>query len=63
MDPDPAIFVNDLPKMPTKYLVFKKFLLITFRRYMYINFKNKKSQSIHKAVGLGIKVYITFFAW
>jgi hypothetical protein len=29
-DPDPAIFVIDLPKMPTKNLFFKVFLLIIF---------------------------------
>jgi hypothetical protein len=30
-DPDPAVFVNDLPKMPTKKQIFLKgFLLITF---------------------------------
>jgi hypothetical protein len=27
-DPDPAIFVNDLPKMPTKNQFLKKFFLL-----------------------------------
>jgi hypothetical protein len=61
IDPDPAIFVIDLPKMPTKNKFFKVFLLITFWRYMYIIFKDKKSKRIHKAVGM--KVFLTFIAW
>jgi hypothetical protein len=36
-------------------------LLITFWRFMYNIFKNKKSKRSHKAVG--IKVFLTFFAW
>jgi hypothetical protein len=45
-----------------KKLIFKKvFLLITFWRYMYIIFKDKKSKRSRKAVGS--KVFITFFAW
>jgi hypothetical protein len=33
MDPDPAIFVIDLPKMPTKSKFFKKFFcLLLFAR-------------------------------
>ncbi len=45
---------------PNKKLIFKKvFLLITFWRYMYIIFKDKKSKRSHKAVG--INVFLTFF--
>ncbi len=33
----------------------------TFWRYMYIIFKDKKSNRSHKEVG--IKVFLTFFAW
>ncbi len=33
-DPDPAIFVSDLQEINTKV-----FLLITFSRYIYINFQ------------------------
>jgi hypothetical protein len=49
-DPDPAIFVIDLPKMPTKTNFKKSFFAITFRRYLYIIFKDKKSKRSHKAV-------------
>jgi hypothetical protein len=43
-DPDPAIFVIDLQDANKNK--FKKivFLLITFGRYIYIIFKDKKSQ-------------------
>ncbi len=59
-DPDPAIFVIDLPEMTTKKLIFLKFfcLLLFEGRYMYIIFKDKKSKRSHKAVG--IKVFLTF---
>jgi hypothetical protein len=43
MDPDPAIFVIDL-KMPTKTNLKKVILLITFWRYIYIIFNDKKSK-------------------
>ncbi len=39
----------------------KVFLLITFWRYIYIIFKDKKSKRSHKTVG--IKVFLTIFAW
>ncbi len=59
--PDPAIFVIDLQDA-NKKLSFKTFfLLITFWRYVYIMFKNKKSQKSDKTVG--IKVFLTTFAW
>jgi hypothetical protein len=60
-DPDPAIFVIDLPKMPTKSKFFKKFFCLLLFEAMYIIFKDKKSKRSHKAVG--IKVFLTFFAW
>jgi hypothetical protein len=60
-DPDPAIFLIDLQDA-NKILIFylKAFLLITFRRCIYINFKDKKSKRSHKAVG--IKVFLINFA-
>ncbi len=42
MDPNPAIFIIDLPKMPTKTDLKKKIFLFTFWRYIYIIFKDKK---------------------
>jgi hypothetical protein len=58
-DQDPAIFVIDLPKMPTKNQFKKKsFFAYYFLRYMYIIFKDKKSKRSHEAVG--IKVILTF---
>ncbi len=44
-----------------KLIFLQVFLLITFWRYMYIIFKDKKSKRSHKAVGT--KVFLTFFAW
>ncbi len=37
------------------------FLLITFWKYNYIIFKDKKSKRCNKAVG--IKIFLTIFAW
>jgi hypothetical protein len=61
--PDPAIFVLGLQDANKKKTTFKKvFLLIsTFCRHIYIIFKDKKSKRSHKAVG--IKVFLTIFAW
>jgi hypothetical protein len=56
MDPDPAIFVIDLQDANKK-----QFLLITFRSYIYKIFQGKKSLKSHKTVG--IKVFLTIFAW
>jgi hypothetical protein len=58
-DPDPAIFVLNLPKKPTKSKFKKKvFCLLLFLNH----FKDgKKSKRSHKAVG--IKIFLTFFAW
>ncbi len=39
MDPDPAIFVIDLQDANQKLTLKNKFLLITFRRYIYIIFR------------------------
>jgi hypothetical protein len=38
-DPDPAIFVSDLQDVNKKLFLFLSFLLITFRRYIYIIFQ------------------------
>ncbi len=57
-DPDPAIFVTDHQDSNKKTNIFLRvFLLLTFWRYIYIIFKDKKSKRSHKAVG--IKVFIT----
>ncbi len=60
-DPDPVIFVIDLPKMPTKTNFLKCFCAYYFLKVLVHHFKDKKSKRSHKAVG--IKVFLTFFAW
>jgi hypothetical protein len=59
-DPDPAIFVIDLQDA-NKKLIFIKFFAYYFLRYIYIIFKDEKSKRNHKA--LGIKGFLTIFAW
>ncbi len=59
MDPDPAIFIIDLQDA-NKKRIKKVLLLITFCRYIYIIFKDKKSKRSHKTVE--IKVFLTIFA-
>jgi hypothetical protein len=54
-DPDPATFVIDLPKMPKKQFLAHYFLKV------HVHHQDKKSKRSQKAVG--IKVYLTFFAW
>ncbi len=63
MDPDPAIFVVDLQDANKKLILKNSFFAYyrTFWRYVYIIFKDKKSKRSHKAVG--IKVFLTIFAW
>jgi hypothetical protein len=51
MDPDPAIFVIDLQDANKKLNKKKLFCLLLF----------EKSKRSHKAVG--IKVFLTIFAW
>jgi hypothetical protein len=61
-DPDPAIFVIDLKDASKKIKkILQFFCLLLFWRYIYIIFKDKKSKRSHKAVG--IKVFLTIFAW
>ncbi len=63
-DPDPAIFVIDLQAANQKHIFYKVFLLIIFWRYICTFtafFKDKKSWSSHKTVG--IKVFLTRVAW
>jgi hypothetical protein len=60
-DPDPAIFVNDLPKMPTKTNKKKSFFAYYFLKVHVHHFPRQKAKRSHKAVG--IKVFLTFFAW
>jgi hypothetical protein len=60
MDPDLSLLITDLQDVD-KTLIFKKvFLYITFLRYLYIIFKDKKSKRCHKTVE--IKVFLTTFA-
>jgi hypothetical protein len=57
-DPDPAIFATT----PTKTKLKKKFFcLILFEAPFRAFSKNKKSKRSHKTVG--IKVFLTIFAW
>jgi hypothetical protein len=63
MDPDPAIFVIDLLKMATRNYgnFLKSFSAYYFLKVHVHHFNDKKSKRSHKAVG--IKVFLTFFAW
>ena len=58
MDPDPdhAIFVIDLQEANKKI-----FFLLLFEDTFTLFYKDKKSKRCHKAVG--IKVFLTIFAW
>jgi hypothetical protein len=60
-DPDPSIFITDLQDANKKRILKKKvFLYITFLRYLYIIFKDKKSKRCH--ITVEIKVFLTIFA-
>jgi hypothetical protein len=61
MDPDPAIFVNDLQDAKKKIILKKFFCLLLLEDTFISFFKDKKSKRCHKAVG--IKVFLTIFAW
>jgi hypothetical protein len=60
-DPDPSIFITDLQEGSEQKNNFKKkvFQYITFLRYVYIIFKDKKSKRCRKTVE--IKVFLTIF--
>jgi hypothetical protein len=60
-DPDPAIFVIDLQDANKKLIFFQVFCLLLFRGTFPSFFKDKKSKRSHKAVG--IKFFLTIFAW
>ncbi len=60
-DPDPAIFVIDLQDPNKKANLKKVFLLLLFEYTFTSFFKDKKSKWSHKTVG--IKVFLTIFAW
>jgi hypothetical protein len=47
-DPDPAIFFIALQDANQNIFLKNSFLLITFRRYIYIIFKDKKSKEVTK---------------
>ncbi len=53
-DQDPAIFLIDLQDANKKLHFFKSF-------FAYYFLKDKKSKKSHKAVGM--KVFLTIFAW
>jgi hypothetical protein len=56
-EPDPAIFGTDLQEANKK----KFFCLLLFEGTFTSFFKDKNSKRSHKAVG--IKVFLTIFAW
>ncbi len=61
-DPDPAIFVIDLLQQDAnKKFNLKFFCWLLFEGIFTSFFKDKKSKRNHKAVG--IKIYLTIFAW
>ncbi len=60
-DPDPAIFVIDPQDANKKKIKKKFFCLLLFEGTFTLFFKDKKSQRSHKTVG--IKVFLTIFAW
>jgi hypothetical protein len=60
-DPDPAILVIDLQDANKKLIFLKSFCLLLFEGTFTSFFKDKKSKKSLKAVG--IKVFLTIFAW
>ncbi len=60
-DPDPAIFGIDLQDANKKLIFLKLFFLLLFESAFTSFFKDKKSKKSHKTVG--IKVFLTIFAW
>jgi hypothetical protein len=62
-DTEPAIFVIDLQDANKKIIKKKRIFAHYFLKvpYIYIFFKDKKSKRSHNAVG--IKVFLTIFAW
>ncbi len=63
MDPDPDIFVNDLPKMPTRNKFFLKFFCLLLFEGTCTSFSKIRSQKEVTKKAVGIKVFLTFFAW
>ncbi len=61
MDPDPAIFVIDLQDANQKLIYKKKFSADYFLKVQLHYFSKIKSKRNHKTVG--IKVFLTIFAW
>ncbi len=60
-DPGPAIISSLTFKMLKKLIFFKVFCLLLFEGTFTSVFKDKKSKRSHKAIG--IKVFLTIFAW
>jgi hypothetical protein len=60
-DSDPAIFVLDLQDANKKRFSAYYFLKVHLLTVGTLFFKDKKSKRSHKAVG--IKVFLTIFAW
>ncbi len=60
-DPDPSIFITDLQDANKKVIFSKKvFLYITFLRYLYIIYKDKKSKKMSQKSRN--QVFLTIFA-
>jgi hypothetical protein len=60
-DPDPAIFIIELPEANKKPIFLKKFFCILLSECTFPSFfKDKMSKRSHKIVE--IKVFLTYFA-
>ncbi len=60
LDPNPAIFAIDFQNA-NKKLILKKFVAYYFLKVHLHHFQRKKVKKSHKAVG--IKIFLTIFAW
>jgi hypothetical protein len=61
-DPDPAIFVTDLQDTQQKINLKQKFFCLLLSEGTFTSFfKDKKARRSHETVG--IKVFLTIFAW
>jgi hypothetical protein len=63
-DPDPAIFVIDLPKMPTKNYFKKVGVAYYFLKVLVHHFQKQKVKNKSQSSTVGIQIFLTFFfAW
>jgi hypothetical protein len=60
VDPDPAIFIIDLPEAFQTNFLYNFFCLLLFEGTFASFFKDKKSKRSHKTVQS--KVFVTIFA-